>query len=208
MSRAQTRPARARGSRSALPLHRRIREEVAARRIEVVAPRIARAIGSTAGGFLPFGFGRQPHGASERVGQPAAVRQRIVVAHEHHGMTAMAGGRLVLFPHVRGRHLPEEAVAAAGGHERQAADRTRGLTGGAHEARVFIVRDRKAADEKLAHVDTMDRTFVFLGVRRAHEKFASGNARQIRRCRRCHRACGSRRFLGPGSVISCHERPV
>ena len=47
------------------------------------------------------------------------------------------------------------------------------------EARVFVVGNRKAADEELAEVNAVNRTFVFLPVSRAHHEIARRNARQI-----------------------------
>ena len=101
-------------------------------------------------------------------------------------MAAVAGGRLVVLPDVRRRHFPEQRIAfvAAGGgpggrDERQAGDRRRGMTRRAHKARVLVVGDGKAADEKLADVDAVDRALVLFGIGRAHEEFAGGDTGEI-----------------------------
>ena len=78
-------------------------------------------------------------------------------------MTAVAGGRLPVFPPDVGySELLEDGVLAAGGDERQTANGGSRITCGTHEARVLAVGDRKAADEELADVHSVHRTLVLI----------------------------------------------
>src|SRR6185295_16402812 len=135
------------GARAALPFRRRIVEIVAARLIDLVAPWIPGAVHAAASGAFPFGFRRQPARTPQRRRQPRAVRDRIVLPDEHDGMIAVALRRLAVLPDVRRGELLEDLVAARCGDHRQTANRGRGVSGGADEARVLVVGDGKASEE-------------------------------------------------------------
>ena len=96
-------------------------------------------------------------------------------------MTAVAVGGPALAPRVARGEVAEQLIAAAG-DERRLADVGRWMPGRPDETRVLVLRDGKAADQELTDVDAMDRTFVLVGVGRAHQEVASRNARERRRC--------------------------
>ena len=163
-------------------LDRWIHEEIAAGGIDIVtAPRVPLAVDPATRRLFPLGFRRQAHQPLERVRQPAAVRGRILVRNEHDGVAAVAGRRFVVLPDVGQREILEDGVAPTRRDERQPADGGRRMASRAHEAGVVVARHGKASDEELADVHAMNGAFVVLGVGRAHQEVAGGNARQIRR---------------------------
>ena len=95
-------------------------------------------------------------------------------------MAAMPGGRPTVFPHVWRGALEEERFTAAERDQREFTNDGSRMAGRLDEARVLVVRDRKAPDEELADVDTVDWPFVFLRVGGPHQKVAGGDSCQIR----------------------------
>ena len=106
-------------------------------------------------------------------------------------MVAVAGGRLIAVPFVRRGHVTKERLASAARDERQLADGRRAVAGRAHEARVLVVGDRKAADEELADEDAVHRPLVLFHIGGAHEEIAARNSSDVRRGRSAHRRSGA-----------------
>src|SRR5215831_18323371 len=55
------------------------------------------------------------------------------------------------------------------------------MSGRAHETRVLVLCDRKAADEKLAHEDPVNGPLVLVRVGRSHQEVAGRNPGEARR---------------------------
>ena len=96
-------------------------------------------------------------------------------------MAAMAVGRGAVAPGVPRGEVAEQLVAAAR-DEGRFADVGRRITGGSHEARVLVLRDRKPSDEKFADVHAVGGPLVVVAVGAAHQEIASRNARERWRC--------------------------
>src|ERR1700730_715710 len=95
-------------------LDRRIREEIAPGRIQLIAaPRVVPPFHPPSCGLFPFGFSWQPHLAAQHGRQPLAVSQRVAVPYEDDRMASVAGWRTAFGPHVGRGKLAEQTIAAA-----------------------------------------------------------------------------------------------
>jgi hypothetical protein len=54
------------------------------------------------------------------------------------------------------------------------------MCGRPNKSRVLFIGDRRAADEELVDVDSMNRTFIGAGVGSSHEKISGWNSDQVR----------------------------
>ena len=80
-------------------------EEVAARGIDVVAPRIALPLEAAARRALPLGLGGQAHELANPSAQPATVGGGVGVADERDRVAAAFARRIAAAPDVRRREL-------------------------------------------------------------------------------------------------------
>ncbi len=97
-------------------------------------------------------------------------------------MIALPARRIEVGPDIGRARLAERAFAlgTADGHDdRQLVHRRRTMPGRTDEAAVLGVGDRLRAQIEVVEVHAVDGPFVFLGVHRSHEEFATGHEREF-----------------------------
>src|SRR5262245_44698078 len=161
-----------------MPFERRFRKKVRAGGIDVVTPRIAMTVTASARGTLPFGFGRQTHGPSDRLAQPRAIGDGVGAGDERHGMAAAIARRVAIAPGIRRGELAKIRFLRRGDNERHLANRRRVMLRRAHESRVLRMRNRVRRDGEGIDVDAMRRPLVLVAIIRPHHELTGRYANE------------------------------